>query len=277
VHSLAGATPAQIRELMRHMPEEGSLTSIGIHGTALHPVLLEEIVNHWPRVTVNSGYGTTETNGSVASISGETLRRYPHCAGRVLPTIEVRIVGLDGFDVEPGEIGEVWLRGASLMHGYCTEGGSVEGLADCWFKTGDLGWLSPHRFLSIVDRVNHVIETGNRRISALELERAVTCDAGVAEAAVLCELTAETSSGRQGKEGISVVVVAVPKFGATLDGEGIRRVVAERGSVAANAVMVVEAPLLPKDRSGKVNRTELRAMLAQRSESLKWLDLEAPP
>ena len=275
VRSLVGATPAQIRELMRYKPEAGSLASIGIHGTALHRTLLDEIAAQWPQVTVISGYGTTETNGSIASISGETLRRYPHYAGRVLPTMQVRIVGPDGFDVEPGEIGEVWLRGASLMRGYCTEGGSVEGLADGWFKTGDLGRLSPHRFLSIVDRVNHLIEAGNRRISALELERAVTCNAGVAEAAVLCELTEEPKGGRQGEEGISVVVVAVPKFGATLDGEGIRRIVVERASIAANAVMVVEAPLLPKNRSGKVNRTELRAMLAQRSESLKCLDREA--
>ena len=278
VHSLLGATPAQIRELMRHKPEAGSLTSIGIHGTALHRTLLEEIVAQWPQVTVHSGYGSTETNGSIASISGETLRRYPHCAGRVLPTVEVRIVGLDGIDVELGDIGEVWLRGASLMRGYCTEGSSVEGLADGWFKTGDLGCLSPHRFLSIVDRLNHVIKTGSRRISALELERAVACDTSVAEVAVLCELMAGPRGGRQGEEGISVVVVAVPKFGATLDGEEIRRVVVERGAIAESAVMVVEAPLLPRNRSGKVNRTELRALLARRQpQSLKRPEQDSSP
>ena len=276
VRSLVGATPAQIRELMRCKPEAGSLASIGIHGTALHRTLLDEIANQWPQVTVSSGYGTTETNGSIASISGETLHRYPHYAGRVLPTVEVRIVGSDGSDAEPGEIGEVWLRGASLMRGYCTESGSVAGLAEGWFKTGDLGLLSPHRFLSIVDRVNQVVETGKRRISTLELERAVTCHSGVAEAAVLCELTAEPRGGRLGQEGISVVVVAVPKYGATLDSEGIRRIVVERGSIAADAVTVVEAPLLPKNRSGKVNRIELRAMLSERSRIPRCLDREAP-
>ena len=275
VRSLAGATTAQIRELMRHRADAGSLTSIGIHGIALHGTLLDDIAAQWPTVTLGSGYGMTETNGSVAAISGETLRRYPQWAGRVLPTVEVRIVGPDGLDAEPGEVGEVWLRGASLMRGYCTEAGSVTGLADGWFRTGDLGSLSPHHFLSIADRADQVIETGNRRISALELERAVACDAGVAEAAVLWELTGESGGGHQEQEGLSVVVVVVMKSGATLNVDGIHRIVVERGSIAASAVVVVEASTLPKNRSGKVHRGELRAMLARRPENLKGIGREA--
>ena len=269
VRSLVGATPMQIRELMRRKPDAGSLTSIGIHGLALPRTLLDELAAQWPQVTVGSGYGMTETNGSIAAIAGETLRQYPDTAGRVLPTVEVRIVGPDGRDVKEGELGEIWLRGASLMRGYCVETGGCEGLVEGWFRTGDLGCLSPYRFLSVVDRLGHVIEVGSVRISTLDLERVIAADDEVADVAVIYE--------REGVDGISFIVAAVPRFGAVLDRDRIRRIVVEHCSIAEEAVNVVEVPSLPKNRSGKLDRKVLHAELATPSQNTQPIHSELVP
>jgi steroid-24-oyl-CoA synthetase len=261
VQSIIGATPEHIRELMHLKPEPGSLGSIGFHGFPLHRTLLEEIADHWPLVRIASGYGMTETNGSVAAIAGETLKRYTHCVGRVLPTIDLRIVGAGGVDVQPGEVGEVWLRGASLMQGYSTECERIDGLVHGWFRTGDLGRVLSHRFLSLVDRMSQAVISGPQQIFPLNLERVAAYNEGVAEVAVLLHEPGSTGNAHD-KENISVVVFVVRKAGSLLDKNTLRLKVAEGGPIAASAITIVEVLRLPKTRSGKVDRSELHAMLS---------------
>jgi len=72
-----------------------------------------------PGLGVGSGYGLTETNGLVSAISNSELDSRPLAVGPVLPTVECRILGKDGEACSAGESGQISLRGAMLMKGYC--------------------------------------------------------------------------------------------------------------------------------------------------------------
>lgn len=155
--SIAGINDVQLRELVRLKPDPGSLISIGRHGAALDAGLLAEVSERWPAVTVTTGYGMTETAGAIAVIAGESLRRKPASSGRILPSVQIKIVANDGRPLAIGELGEIYVRGASLLRGYCTERGDEQPLNDGWFKTGDIGCLSAEQHLYVLDGSHHVL------------------------------------------------------------------------------------------------------------------------
>jgi long-chain acyl-CoA synthetase len=140
ITTLSGATPQMVRDLISHAPLNGeldSLRSIGIHGVSLMPSLVTEITAQLPQVTINTGYGMTETNGTICTIAGPELAQRHNSCGRALPTVEIRIVP-DVNKAEPG--GEILVRGAMLMQGYCGPFvGSHKAVGNEWFKTGDWG------------------------------------------------------------------------------------------------------------------------------------------
>ena len=70
------------------------------------------------RVEPRNGYGLTETSGGVLANFGAEYRQWPGSAGRPTPATEVRIAGADGSPLAEGEVGELWLRGQSLVRGY---------------------------------------------------------------------------------------------------------------------------------------------------------------
>jgi long-chain acyl-CoA synthetase len=254
VTSLPGCDPAQLRELLQINVDAASLTSIGVSGVALHKELLHELATRWPHVVVGTGYGMTETSGSIAVIAGQALMERPQSSGRVLPTVDIRIVGDDNMSVAPGCEGEIWLRSASLMRGYCTASESPHGLIDGWFRTGDLGVLSEDRHLSIVDRLADAFTIDSTRVSALELERALVNDPRIVEAAVF-------KRNKQSHDSILIVVV-VPRLPNLIDTASIQSTVTSISLIPASKVNVLYVSTLPRNRFGKVDRAALRLQTA---------------
>jgi long-chain acyl-CoA synthetase len=189
VRSLAGATPAMLLELIRASRADVDLSSLSnfhINGVALHASLISELRRAFPTATLSTGYGLTETCGSVCTLSGAELLDRPLSAGKVLPSVDVKLVDEQGSAVGDGEVGEIYIRGAMVMQGYWAspEQTSVV-LNDRWVKTGDLGRLDDQGYLYVVDRHNDVLVHRGQRISSTAIERAATSIPSVSEATVL--------------------------------------------------------------------------------------------
>ena len=111
-------------------------------------------------------------------------------AGQPFPEVDARVVRPDGKDCEVGEIGEVWLRSATMMQGYwrnpeATREAIGEGTGESWFKTGDVGWFDDEAFLFIADRKKDMILSGGENIYSREVEEALAAHPAVAEVAVI--------------------------------------------------------------------------------------------
>ena len=89
-----------------------SLTNIGTGGQALPVNLLDAIRAACPQAFMGTGYGLTETSGSVAQAVGEDFIRNRAAAGRVLSLVDMKI------DAPEGEAGEIMVRGPLVMKGY---------------------------------------------------------------------------------------------------------------------------------------------------------------
>ncbi|OBJ86475.1 FadD7 family fatty acid--CoA ligase [Mycobacterium asiaticum] len=98
---------------------------------------------------------------------------------------EIRIAGPDGQPVAPGAVGEVWLRGRTVVRGYLGDPKiTAANFTDGWLRTGDLGTLSQEGDLSIRGRIKELINRGGEKISPERVEGVLASHPNVLEVGV---------------------------------------------------------------------------------------------
>jgi malonyl-CoA/methylmalonyl-CoA synthetase len=132
-------------------------------------------------------YGMTET-GMIASNLIDPARRKAKSVGYPLAGVTVRVVGEDGSDVPPGEVGEVWIRGDNVFEGYWgMPVKTQESFVNGWFRSGDLGFQDPEdrMRLYLVGRAKELIITGGYNVYPKEIENLLEGHEAVKESAVV--------------------------------------------------------------------------------------------
>jgi len=173
--------------------------------------------------------------------------------GRPLsPADEVRIVGQDGAESAPGEVGELWTRGPYTMRGYyrVPEYNATAFTPDGFFKTGDLVRQLPTGHLVVEGRVKDVINRGGENVSASELEEHLLGHPGIVAAAVI-----GLPDERVG-ELVCAVIVARPAGAPKL--KELKAYLHERGLARfkqPDKLVVVDE--LPVTAFGKISKREL--------------------
>lgn len=252
IRSLSGANAGQLRELLRAVPGKGStspLTSVGIHGEALRENILTELRDRLPQATPATGYGLTETNGSICAAVGDDLIEHPGTCGPIVPSVEARILDERGTEVPVGSTGEIWLRGAMMMSGYCgVTQNHPEGMNGGWFCTEDFGRLDEQGFLYLQQRRQDVFYCGDKPLSVAAIERVV----------YECEDVDEAAAFFMGpSHNVTRVVVAIVLRETAPD---VRPRIAARlaSEIASARCEIVTLARLPRLSSGKIDRSALR-------------------
>ncbi|EFA76449.1 4-coumarate-CoA ligase [Heterostelium album PN500] len=102
--------------------------------------------------------------------STDSLEKRTTTVGRCQPHLEVKLVGEDGKIVKVGEIGEIWVRGYSVMLGYWGEPAGRNGLHDGWMATGDLGTFDEEGYCSVIGRLKDMVIRGGENVYPREIE-----------------------------------------------------------------------------------------------------------
>ncbi|ANW19741.1 class I adenylate-forming enzyme family protein [Streptomyces clavuligerus] len=162
-----------------------TLNSLGTGGAPAPPDLVGRLTARFgEQIVPRNGYGLTETSGGVMAGQGDEYRREPGCVGRPAPAVEARIAGPDGEPLPEGGIGELWLRGQSLMRGYWkNERATADAFRDGWFRTGDLAVMDEGR-VTIVDRLKDMVIRGGENVYCAEVEGVLHGHPDVEDAAV---------------------------------------------------------------------------------------------
>jgi fatty-acyl-CoA synthase len=145
----------------------------GIMGGSPCPIeLMRQVVERMHLREITIAYGMTETSpASFQSSPDDPLDRRVTTVGRVLPHLEVKIVGPDGAIVPRGERGELCTRGYSVMLGYWDDPErTAEVLKDGWMHTGDLATLDDEGYCNIVGRIKDMVIRGGENIYPREIE-----------------------------------------------------------------------------------------------------------
>ncbi|HET8611571.1 MAG TPA: class I adenylate-forming enzyme family protein [Sphingomonas sp.] len=229
-----------------------SLTNIASGGQALPINLLDAIHEHCPNAAMGTGYGLTETAGTVAMAVGEDFIRRRASAGRVMELYELRIEGPDGATLPPGEAGEIVVRGPTVMQGYWNRPEETATVlsADGWLRTGDIGYVDEENYIFIVDRKKDMVISGGENIYCAEVERVMNLLPDIGECAAF-----GMPDERLGERLVAVVV------GAGVDEERVRHHVGEHLAryKAPVRVGVSDTPL-PRNAVGKIDKNRLRAL-----------------
>ncbi len=250
-HRLLDAFAQAPEEVKRRWEEAARGLRLATSGSAALPATLalrwEEIAGTIPL----ERFGMTELG--VALSNPLVGPRKVGSVGRPLPGVEVRVVNEEGAGVEPGEAGEIVVRGATVFAGYWRrEEATREAFREGWFRTGDTATVDEEGYVRILGRTSvDILKSGGYKLSALEIEEALREHPGVGEVAVV-GLPDEAWGQR-------VVAVVVPSAGMTrpVTEEEVRAFC--RGRLAPYKVprRVILAEELPRNAMGKVVKQAL--------------------
>lgn len=202
-----------------------------------------------PHAAIGQGYGLTET---AVGISGPDRLggSPPGSVGTLLASTELRVVDPETpTDAEPGEPGELWVRGPQVRAGYLVAPEATAGMltADGWLRTGDLGRIDADGHLYVVDRLKELIKVNALQVAPAELEALVLTHPAILDAAVI-----PRPDERTGEVPVAVIVAQ-----DQLDPDALMAWVG--GRVASHkrirAVRVVDA--IPRTPAGKILRRRL--------------------
>jgi long-chain acyl-CoA synthetase len=206
-----------------------------------------------------NGYGQGESPCTITALSKEMLAEailtgneaHLMSVGIARSGIEVAVVDGDDRFLPTGEVGEVVVRGDTVMAGYLNlPDESAAALRGGWLHTGDVGSFDERGFLTLYDRIKDVIISGGLNIYPREIEEILLESGQLAEVAVIGIPDPEW--------GESVMAIVVPAPGVTPDFAALDQICLDRIARFKRPKYWRVAASLPKNPAGKVLKRELR-------------------
>ena len=251
--------PTVWRRIMRALDERpadlGSLRLCISASDTIPAELLHAIKKHVTAPVIQI-YGLTEAGVITHFLRPEHHETKLGSVGQPHPLVDVRIVDDAGADVPRGHVGEVIVKGPTIMLGYWDmPAKTADTVRDGWLHTGDLGRVDDEGFLYLMGRAKDLIISGGENIYPAEIERVLREHPGVRDVAVVGVPDPEWSE--------SVLAVIVPAEPDRLTDTEVIAFVRDRlaGFKKPRFVRFVDA-LPATTATGKVQKAELRKQFA---------------
>jgi long-chain acyl-CoA synthetase len=230
-----------------------ALRIISSSGAPLQPAVKSEVESLFG-MALHNGYGVTECSPNIAqAVVGE--HRTDTSVGRVLPGVEVKLVGSDQKPVADGEVGELWVRGPNVMKGYyhAPEETAAAINAEGWFNTRDLARLE-NGYLFIVGRTKELIVRFGENVYPAEVEAVLNAHPAVVRSAVIGRLVKGTEGGEE-----VVAFVQLAPSSSTSEAE-LAQHAARQLAPYKRPSQILLVPSMPLTPTGKVVKGELARM-----------------
>jgi acyl-CoA synthetase (AMP-forming)/AMP-acid ligase II len=223
---------------------------------ALHLKHIDAVRHMFPRARIFSMYGLTECK-RVSYVPPELLHLKAESVGIPIPNTEIWIVDEQGNRLPPNQVGQLVVRGATVMKGYWEKPeqtakklrpGPLPGEQVLW--TGDLCRIDEDGFLYFVGRMDDIIKSRGEKVAPKEVEAALLSIPGVVDAAVVGvpdELL-----------GQAVKAFVVLAEGARLTQKDLQRECQARLENFKVPKHIELVSALPKTDTGKVKKTGLK-------------------
>ena len=250
--------PTMSLELMNHPDRDNydlsTLTDIAAGGAPRPVSHVERLRRSFPDAQPALGYGLTETNAVGCGNFWTNYAAKPASTGRAhAPFVEMAILGEADRHLPPNKRGEIAIRSAANIKCYWgnPQATAAAFTADGYFKTGDIGYVDEDGYLFIVDRKKDIIIRGGENISAAEVEAALYCCEGIAEAAVF-----GVPDDRLGEIPVAVLH---RREGSSISEGDLRKFLDGRLSAfKVPARMIFSEEALPRLGTGKIDRVALK-------------------
>ena len=252
--------PTQIKMLLNYSElkkwDLSSLKWLVYGGSPMYAEDLKEALRRIGPVLVQLyGQGETPMTGTYLRpkehvIEGPESERLASC-GHSRSGIEVRILGGDDHELPRREVGEICVRGPTVMKGYWERPeATAEALRSGWLHTGDVGYMDEHGYVYILDRTKDMIISGGSNVYPREVEEVLLQHPAISEACVIGvpdELWGE-----------AVKAVVILKQGAQATPEEIIAFAADHMASYKKPKSVDFVTHFPKNSYSKILKRELR-------------------
>jgi fatty-acyl-CoA synthase len=260
----APALFAPMLEHLRQLPEAPDLSNTRlVSGSTEPPLSLMKGFSDLTGANVIHGYGASETSPLVtynwrlkhelADLSEEEkwdLKRYQ---GIPILGAEIKIVDESNQPLphDGKSMGEVLIRGPWVARSYPKLDDNDERFHEGWWRSGDVGVITPEGYLKLTDRLKDVIKSGGEWISSIDMENAIMDHPKVLEAAVI-GVPDEKYQERP-------VAFVVGRDGAEVTKDDVYEVLADRFAKWQLPDDVIVSEQLPRTSVGKLEKKRLRA------------------
>jgi long-chain acyl-CoA synthetase len=245
--------PTMYAALLHHpaaSQADASSLELCVSGGAAMPVEVLRGFEETFRCKVLEGYGLSETC-AIASFNRPERERKPGSIGIPVPGVEMKVVDDQGAELPQGEVGEILVRGPTVMKGYWNRpDATADTLSDDgWLKTGDMAYIDEDGYFFIVDRKKDMIIRGGFNVYPREIEEVLYEHPAVREAAVVG--VPHESLGEE------IAAVVVLREGEDAEAEAIRDYVKQRVAAYKYPRHVWFLDELPKGPTGKILKREI--------------------
>jgi long-chain acyl-CoA synthetase len=263
--------PAMFKEMSKHRIHVMPAVNTLFNGMANHPdfrtvdwshlkastgggtAVQSAVAKLWLEKTgspILEGYGLSETSPTACG-NPATATEYSGSIGIPLPNTWMKLLDDDGNEVEPGQPGEIAIKGPQVMAGYWQRPDETAKVMtpDGYFKSGDIGTMDERGFFRIVDRKKDMVLVSGFNVFPTELEDVVSQHPGVMECACVGVPDAKTG------EAVKLVIV---KKDPSLSEADVRAYCRENLTGYKQPKIIEFRTELPKTPVGKILRRELR-------------------
>jgi long-chain acyl-CoA synthetase len=255
--TLLPAVPQFFRTLTSIAPPGDLPLRVCISGAAPLPAeILREFTARFP-FPLLEGYGLSEASPVVSF----NPIRGPWKAGSIgLPIrdVEVSAQNDSGDILGPGQTGEICVRGKNVMLGYWNQPEeTAKVFRGGWLLTGDVGHRDADGYFYITDRKKDMLLVNGINVYPREIEEVLYQFPGVREAAVI-----GVPNARKGEQPLGFVSAGP---GAALEENVLLQFLRQRLADYKLPRRINILPGLPRSATGKILKTNLRAMVAEDS------------
>ncbi len=211
------------------------------------------VAEAWLKTTgcaLSEGYGLSETSPTLTCNPSDT-DEFTGSIGLPVPSTYISIRDDDGNEVPFGKAGEICAKGPQVMAGYWNrpDETALVMTADGYFRTGDIGVMTPDGYTRIVDRKKDMILVSGFNVYPNEIEEVIASHPGVLECAVIGVANAHTG------EAVKAFVV---KKDPNLTADDLIKFCGTQLTNYKIPKQIEFRTVLPKTNVGKILRRELR-------------------
>ncbi len=256
--------PTAYRVMLRAMEEGADLSSLRAAvsaGETLPAPVYEEWIARTGKPMLD-GIGATEMLHIF--ISNRLDDHRPACTGKPVTGYQVRVIGPDGTDMPPGEVGRLAVRGPTGCR-YLNDPRQADYVQDGWNITGDSFWQDEEGYLHFAARNDDMIVSAGYNIAGPTVEAALLSHPDVVECAVI---GVPDEARGQIVQAHVVLAEGTPRNDATV--AALQNHVKQQIAPYQYPRSVVFCDGLPKTETGKIQRFRLKRLSA--AEAAKTLD-----
>ena len=226
-----------------------TLVNVGVGGAAPTANMIEEWLDKG--APIQPTYGMTEIGPGVLTTDHDRVREKLGTAGRPVLHMDLAIMDGDGNELPRGQVGEICVRGPSVMSGYWQRPEANEAsFRNGWFRSGDAAYQDSDGYVFIVDRLREMFISGGENVYPAEIEKVLSTMPEITMSAVV-----GVPDQKWGEVGRAFVVL---KPGAQLSEHDIRKRCERLLAKYKVPKSVIFTDALPQTASGKVQKHALR-------------------